>query len=195
MKRTVLAIALAAPLAAAAQAESYTIDPIHSFTYFGIDHFGVTTIHGRFNKSSGKFTIDRAGKKGSLELTIEAASVDTADNDKGSRPRSRDEHLRSPDFFNVAEFPRITYRASNVTFSGDNPAEVEGQLTMLGVTKPVNLKVDRWTCRDHPMSKRPMCGGNASGTVKRSEFGMKFGIPAIGDEVRLMINVEGYKDQ
>lgn len=195
MNRTLLALALAAPLAAAAQVESYTIDPIHSFTYFGIDHLGVATIHGRFNKSSGKFTIDRAGKKGSLELTIEAASVDTGDHDKGSRPRSRDEHLRSPDFFNAAEFPRITYRASNVTFSGDNPAEVDGQLTMLGVAKPVTLKVDRWTCRDHPMSKRPMCGGNASGTVKRSDFGMKFGIPAIGDEVRLMINVEAYKDQ
>ncbi len=195
MKRTLLALALAMPLAAAAQAENYTIDPIHSFTYFGIDHLGVATIYGRFNKSSGKFTMDRAGKKGSLELTIEAASVDTADNDKGSRPRSRDEHLRSPDFFNVAEFPRITYRASNVTFSGDNPAEVEGQLTMLGVTKPVNLKVERWTCRDNPMSKRPMCGGSASATLKRSEFGMKYGIPAIGDEVRLMINVEAYKDQ
>lgn len=195
MKRTLLALGLAMPLAAAAQAENYTIDPIHSFTYFGIDHLGVATIYGRFNKSSGKFTIDRAGKRGSLELTIEAASVDTADHDRGSRARTRDEHLRSPDFFNAAEFPRITYRASNVTFSGDNPAEVDGQLTMLGVTKPVTLKVDRWTCRDNPMSKRPMCGGNASGTVKRSEFGMKYGIPAIGDEVRLMINFEGYKDQ
>jgi len=195
MKRTVLALALATPLAAAAQAENYTIDPIHSFSHFGIDHFGVSMIYGRFNKSSGKFIIDRAGKKGSLDLTIEAASVDTGDHDKGSRARTRDEHLRSPDFFNVAEFPRITYRASNVTFSGDNPAEVEGQMTMLGVTKPVILKVDRWTCRDHPVNKRAMCGGNASGTLKRSEFGMKYGIPAISDGVRLMINFEAYKDQ
>jgi len=195
MKRTVLAMALAAPLAAAAQAESYTIDPIHSFIYFSIDHLGVSTLHGRFNKSSGKFSIDRAGKKGALDLTIEAASVDTGDNDKGSRPRSRDEHLRSPDFFNVAEFPRLTYKATGVKFSGDNPAEVEGQLTMLGVTKPVTLKVDRWTCRDHPMSKRPMCGGNASGSVKRTDFGMKYGVPAIGDEVRLLVNFEAYKDQ
>jgi polyisoprenoid-binding protein YceI len=195
MKRTILALVLAMPLAAAAQAENYTIDPIHSFSHFGIDHFGVSMIYGRFNKSSGKFMIDRAGKKGSLDLTIEAASVDTGDHDKGSRARTRDEHLRSPDFFNVAEFPRITYRVSDVKFSGDNPAEVEGQLTMLGVAKPVTLKMDRWTCRDHPVSKRPMCGGNASGTLKRSEFGMKYGIPAISDEVRLMINFEAYKDQ
>jgi polyisoprenoid-binding protein YceI len=195
MKRTILALALATPLAAAAQAESYTIDPIHSFTYFGVDHFGVATIHGRFNKSSGKFTIDRAGKKGSVDLTIEAASIDTGDHDKGSRARTRDEHLRSPDFFNVAEFPRITYRATDVKFAGDNPTEIEGQVTMLGVSKPVTLKVDRWTCREHPVSKRAMCGGNASGSLKRSDFGMKYGIPAIGDEVKLMINVEAYKDQ
>jgi polyisoprenoid-binding protein YceI len=195
MKRTALAVALAAPLAAAAQAESYTIDPIHSFVYFSIDHLGINAMHGRFNKSAGKFTIDRAGKKGTLELTIEAGSIDTGDNDKGSRPRSRDEHLRSPDFFNVAEFPRITYRATGVKFAGDNPAEIEGQLTMLGVSKPVTLKVDRWSCRDHPMSKRPMCGGNVSATFKRSDFGMKYGIPAIGDDIRLLANVEAFKDQ
>jgi polyisoprenoid-binding protein YceI len=195
MKKTFLTLALATPLVAAAQVDSYTIDPIHSFVYFGIDHFGVSTIHGRFNKSSGKFSIDRTGKKATLEVTVETASIDTGDNDKGSRPRSRDEHLRSPDFFNVAEFPRMTYRATSVKFNGDNPAEIEGQLTLLGVSKPVTLKVERWTCRDNPMSKRPMCGGNASGSLKRSDFGMKYGIPAIGDEVRMMINVEGYKDQ
>jgi polyisoprenoid-binding protein YceI len=124
MKKTLLALALAAPFAAAAQAESYTLDPHHTFPNFSLDYLGYATIWGRFNKSSGKFVIDRAGKKGSLELTVETASVDTADNDKGNRPRSRDEHLRSPDFFNVAEFPRMSYKATNVKFSGDNPSEV-----------------------------------------------------------------------
>jgi polyisoprenoid-binding protein YceI len=195
MKRTALAVALAAPLAAAAQAESYTIDPIHSFVYFSIDHYGINNLYGRFNKSAGKYTIDRAGKKGTLELTIEAASIDTGDLEKGSRPRTRDDHLRSADFFNVAEFPRITYRATGVKFAGDNPAEIEGQLTMLGVSKPVTLKVERWGCRDNPFNKRPMCGANVSASFKRSDFGMKYGIPGIGDEIRLMANVEAYKDQ
>jgi polyisoprenoid-binding protein YceI len=152
-------------------------------------------MYGRFSKSAGKFTMDRAAKSGSLEVTIEAGSIDTGDNDKGSRPRSRDEHLRSPDFFNVAEFPRITYRSTAVKFSGDNPSEIEGQITMLGVTKPVSLKVDRWVCRDHPVRKTPMCGGNASGSLKRTDFGMKYGVPGIGDEIRLMVNVEAFKDQ
>ena len=196
MKRVVLAGALLAafPLAANAQAETYKVDPIHSFPHFGVDHFGVSTIWGRFDKMSGAFTIDRAAKKGSVELVIETASVTTGDTDKGSRPRTRDEHLRQADFFNVAEFPRMTYKSTNVKFSGDNPSEIEGQLTLLGVTKPVTIKLDRWTCKDHPMSKKPMCGGNASGSFKRTDFGMKYGTPALGDEIRLMINFEGYKE-
>jgi polyisoprenoid-binding protein YceI len=196
MKRVVLAGALLAafPLAANAQAETYKVDPIHSFPHFGVDHFGVSTIWGRFDKMSGTFTIDRAAKKGSVELVIETATVTTGDTDKGSRPRTRDEHLRQADFFNVAEFPRMTYKSTNVKFNGDNPAEIEGQLTLLGVTKPVTIKLDRWTCKDHPISKKPMCGGNASGSFKRTDFGMKYGTPALGDEIRLMINFEGYKE-
>jgi polyisoprenoid-binding protein YceI len=140
---------------------------------------------GRFDKASGKFTIDRAAKKGGLDFAIETASVNTGDADKGARPRSRDEHLRSPDFFNVVEFPRITFKSTNVKFAGDNPAEVEGQLTLLGTTKPVTFRIEKWTCKDHPVYKKPSCGGNASAVFKRSEFGMKYGIPSMSDEVKL----------
>ena len=195
MKRLTLGtLALALPLAAAAAPESYTIDPVHSFSHFAVDHLGVTTIWGRFDKMSGKFTIDRAARKGSLELAVETASVNTGDSDKGARPRSRDDHLRSADFFNVAEFPRMTYKASDVKFSGDNPTEVAGELTLLGVTKPLTLKIERWTCRDHPFSKKPMCGGNASGVLKRTDFGMKYAVPAVGDEIRLYVEFEGYRE-
>lgn len=195
MRRWILGIAFTAlPFAAGAQAETYKIDPIHSFPHFGVDHFGVSTIWGRFEKMNGAFTIDRAGKKASVELTIETATINTGDSDKGSRPRSRDDHLRQADFFNVAEFPRMTYKSTNVKFAGDNPSEIEGQLTLLGVTKPVTIKIDRWVCRENPMSKRPMCGGDASGSFKRTDFGMKFGVPAISDEVRLKINFEAYRE-
>jgi polyisoprenoid-binding protein YceI len=196
MKRALLALAflVTCPLAANAQVETYKIDPIHSFPHFGVDHFGVSTIWGRFEKMNGSFTIDRAAKKGAVDLSIETVTVTTGDGDKGSRARSRDEHLRQADFFNTAEFPRMTYKSTNVKFSGDNPSDVEGQLTLLGVTKPVTLKIDRWVCKDHPMSKKPMCGGDASGSFKRTDFGMKFGVPAIGDEIRLKINFEGYKE-
>ncbi|TAN48409.1 MAG: polyisoprenoid-binding protein, partial [Betaproteobacteria bacterium] len=179
--------------AAAAQVEGYTIDPIHSFVNFTIDHLGFTTLHGRFDKSTGKATVDRAGRKGTVDLVIEAASISTGDNDKGSRARSRDEHLRSADFFNVAEFPRISFKG-NVKFSGDGANEVEGQVTLLGVTRPVVFKMDRWKCGAHPFSKKEMCGGYASGKIKRTDFGMKYGVPAIGDEISLMVGFEAYRD-
>lgn len=187
------ALLLAAPLAATAAPETYVFDPYHTYPHFAVDHLGVSTMWGRFDKSSGKFTLDRAAKTGSLELVVETASISTGDNDKGSRPRARDEHLRAADFFNVAEFPQMTYKSTTVKFNGDAPAEVEGQLTLLGVSKPVSLKIDRWVCKDHPMRKKPMCGGNASGSFKRTDFGMKYGVPAVGDEIKLFVEFEAYK--
>ena len=195
MKRITLgALALAVPLAASAAPENYTLDPYHTFPHFAVEHFGVSMFWGRFDRSSGKFMIDRAAKKASLELTVNTASVSTGENDKGSRPRSLDEHLRSADFFNVAEFPRMTFKAADVKFNGDNPAEISGELTLLGVTRPLTLKVERWVCKDNPFNKKPMCGGNASGSLKRSDFGMKYALPAVSDEVRLYVGFEGYRD-
>ena len=186
MRRITLAAALfALPLVAAAQNETYALDPYHTIPHFTIEYHGYGTITGRFDKASGKFTIDRAAKKGGLDFAIETASVNTGDAERGSRPRSRDEHLRSADFFNAVEFPRITFKSTNVKFAGDNPAEVEGQLTLLGTTKPVTFKIEKWVCKDHPMYKKPSCGGNASAVFKRSDFGIKSGIPSMSDEVRL----------
>lgn len=193
-KSALIALVVAAPFAATAAPESYTLDPLHTFPHFSVDHLGVSTMWGRFGKTTGKFTIDHAAKKASIELLVETASVDTGDNVRGSRPRARDEHLRTADFFNAQEFPHMTFKSTNVKFAGDNPSEIEGQLTLLGVTKPLALKVDRWICKDNPNSKKPMCGGNASGAFKRSDFGMKFAVPAVGDEIKLFIEVEGYKD-
>ena len=188
-------IAITLPLAAAAAPESFTLDPFHSFLHFEVDHLGgMSKMRGRFDKTAGKFTIDHAARTGSLEVTVQTASVTTGDNDKGTRPRSRDEHLRSPDFFNVAEYPTMTFKSTRVVFKGDNPAAIEGNVTLLGITKPVTLQVEHWRCGPSPATKREMCGANASGSIKRSDFGMKFGIPAVGDEQRLWVEVEGYKD-
>jgi len=188
-------LALALPLTAVAAPETYTLDPFHTFPNFVIEHLGFSPIYGRFDKSSGKFILDKAARTASLDLTVETASINAADSEKGSRQRSRDDHLRSPDFFNVAEYPRMTYKSTGVKFNGDNPATVEGNLTLLGVTKPLVLQVDRWKCGPHPFNKKEMCGGHASGTLKRSDFGMKFGLPvAVGDEVKLMIGFEAYRE-
>jgi len=182
-------IVAAVPLTAEAAPESYTIDPLHSSVLFAIDHLGLSTIHGRFDKFAGKFTIDRAAKSGNVELTIDTASVDTNENDKGSRQRSRDEHLRSADFFNAAEFPKMTYKSTKVNFSGDNPSTIEGSLTLLGVTHPVTFKFDRFKCNPASGTSKERCGGVVSGVVKRSEFGMKRGVPNIGDDIAIAATI------
>lgn len=187
------ALVLAAPLAATAAPETYVLDPYHTYPNFAVDHLGVSTMRGRFDKSRGTFTIDTAAKTGAVELVIDTASITTGDSDKGSRARKRDEHLRNADFFNVAEFPEMTYRSTVVKFNGDAPAEVQGQLTLLGVSKPLTLKIARWTCKANPFSKKPMCGGNASGSFKRTDFGMKYGVPNVGDDIQLFIEFEGYR--
>ena len=195
MPKVLAAIILAAvPLAVSAASETYTLDPTHTSVLFAIDHLGLSTVHGRFDKFAGKFAIDHAAKKGDVELTVDTSSVDTNDNDKGTRQRSRDEHLRSADFFNAAEFPKMTYKSTNVVFSGGNPTTVEGNLTMLGVTKPVSLKVDRFKCNPATATAKERCGGDASGKVKRSDFGMSRGVPQIGDELVLTVSFEANKD-
>jgi polyisoprenoid-binding protein YceI len=194
LKRLSAVALLALPLAAFAAPESYTLDSYHTFPNFTVDHLGVSTMYGRFDKSSGKATLDKAAKTGSLDLTIDTVSVTTGDNDKGSRARSRDEHLRSADFFNVAEFPKATYKSTKVVFTGDNPSAIEGNLTLLGVTKPVNLTIDRFKCNAASGNNKERCGGNATGKFKRSDFGMKFGVPNIGDEIGLIVEFEAVKD-
>lgn len=191
---TIALLAAALPLSAVAAPENYTIDPHHTFPNFEVNHLGMSTMRGQFTNTTGKFSMDHAAKSGTLEITVQTVSVTTGDVDKAGRPRTRDEHLRTPDFFNVAEFPTMTYKSTGVKFNGDNPGTIDGNLTLLGVTKPVNLQVESWKCGPNPASKKEMCGGNASGSFKRSEFGMKFGVPNVSDEIKLWIEFEGYKD-
>lgn len=196
MSRVIACLIAALPLAVVAAPESYNIDPIHSFPHFTVGHVGMSLMYGRFDKSSGKMTVDAAAKSGTVDITIETASVNTGDNERGSRTRSRDEHLRSPDFFNSQEFPRMTFKGNTTRWDGDSPAELAGELTLLGVTKPATLKVDFWKCGPDPRTqgKRYMCGANASGSIKRSDFGMKFAIPGVSDEIRLLIQMEAFRD-
>jgi polyisoprenoid-binding protein YceI len=185
---------VALPLTATAAPESYTFDPYHTFCHFAVSHGGYSTLWGRFDKTSGRITIDRAAKSGALEITIRTDSINTGDNERGSRPRSRDEHLRSADFLNVAEFPTMTYNANRLTFSGENLTTVEGQLTLLGVTRPLTLTVDTWKCGSHPVTRKEICGGNAGGQIKRSDFGMKFLPTMVGDDYKIFIEFEAYRD-
>jgi polyisoprenoid-binding protein YceI len=198
MKRFAVGLAAAVlPFTASAQVENFAIDPLHTFPYFELEHLGFATLRGRFDKTAGKFTVDRSAKTAALEVVVQTGSVTTGDNDRDGRPRTRDEHLRTPDFFNVAEYPTMSYRSTAVKFAGDNPDTIEGNLTLLGVTKPVALTIVRWRCGPDTVrtqGKRFMCGGNAVGSFKRTDFGMKFGAPAVvGDEVKLWISFYGFR--
>ena len=175
------------PLAAVAAPVNYKIDPQHTFPHFSISHLGFSTMHGRFDKTSGTITLDTAAKTGSMDISIETNSVTTG-------YFKRDNHLKSPDFFNAAEFPTMTYKSSSITFKGDTPVSVNGNLTLLGVTKPVKLTIDAFHCGIFPMNKKEKCGADASAEIKRSDFGMKTFLPGIGDDVKLMFEIEAYKE-
>jgi polyisoprenoid-binding protein YceI len=174
---------------AAATEETYTLDPVHSQPMFEVRHMGYSLQRGSFTKVSGKVTLDREAKKGSVDVTIDATSIRTID------PRL-DTHVKSEDFFDVAKYPTITFKSSNLVFDGDRVVAVDGELTLHGVTKPVTLKVTDVVCGEHPINKRPMCGAEATAMVKRSDWGMTYGIPKmVGDDVRIIIPIEARKDQ
>ena len=187
-------LALLTPLSAMAAPQTYNIDTFHSYPNFTVNHLGMTTIHGRFDKMTGKIVLDQAAKTGSIEAKIATASVSTGDAKRADGARSRDEHLRGADFFNSAEYPEMVYKSTKLNFSGENLESVEGNLPLLGVTKPVKLQVTSFKCGPHPFSKKPMCGATIEGVLKRTDFGMKFGVPAISDDIKLAIGIESYPE-
>jgi polyisoprenoid-binding protein YceI len=188
MKKQVLSTLLAGLVAVPAfAAESYTIDSNHTLPVYEINHFNWSTQRGRFNKVTGKITLDTAAKTGSMNVVIDVASID-------SGVAKLDEHLMSEDFFNVAKHPTMSFKSDKMVFQGDKPKSVPGQFTMLGVTKPVTLAIDSFHCAENPFAKKMACGANAVATIKRSEFGMSTYTPGLGDEVKLLINVEAFKD-
>jgi polyisoprenoid-binding protein YceI len=182
-------LALAATLSLPAiGAESYTLDPVHSQPGFVAHHMGLSNQVGRFEKSNAKITIDREAKKGSVDVTIDAASIRTFD------PNRLDAVVKGEKYFNVEKYPTITFHSDDVRFDGDRVVAVNGELTMLGVTRPVALTVENFRCGPNPFNKKPMCGGEATATIKRSDWGMTAGIPyAPADEVTLRIPIEAYR--
>lgn len=187
--KTTFAVALTSVAFAlpAMAADSYTVDSGHTYPSFEINHLGFSTMRGKFNTSSGKIMLDSDASSGSIEITIDAASLDTGHG-------KRDEHLRGEEFFNVAKFPTLAYKAKKLEFSGGKLVGADGELTLLGVTKPVSLTVTEFHCGAHPMTKKPVCGANATASIMRSEFGMTAYVPAVGDEVKISIEVEAIKN-
>jgi polyisoprenoid-binding protein YceI len=187
MKSKITLLALIAAIALPVAAENLTIDPTHTWPRFEVNHLGFSTQIGRFNKTDGKISIDAAAKSGSIDIKIDTASIDMG-------LEKWNTHMKSPDFFNVEKFPTMYFKSSKLKFDGDKLVGADGELTMLGVTKPVSLNVSGYRCGNHPMNKKAMCGADVTTTIKRTDFGMGYGVPAVGDEIKITIPVEAFKD-
>lgn len=180
--------AIAASLPAKA-ADTYTFDVegAHIYAGFQINHLGFSTMHGRFDTFDGSIEYDAANPSASkVNVVIQTASVNT-------NHAKRDGHLKSPDFFNTAEFPEMTFVSKKVDPGANGSAKITGDLTMLGVTKSVTLDTKLINVGPHPFNKKPIAAWSARGTIKRSDFGMKYGLPVIGDEVTLLLDIEANK--
>ena len=187
--RIALAAVVALVALPAVAQETYVIDPVHSQPQWIARHIGFSNQHGSFGKATGKIVLDRAAKKGSIDVSIDAMSIRTYD-------ERLEKVVKGERFFNVEKFPTLTFKSTNLAFDGDKLVGADGELTMLGVTKPVSLKISNFSCGEQAFNKKPMCGAEATATIKRSDWGMtdglKLGNP--GDEIGLVIPVEAYRD-
>ena len=176
-----------AAVSANAAPETYSIDPTHTAPRFEYSHFGYSNQQHRFDTTSGKIVIDRAAKTGSVDVTIDAKSVNTG-------YATFNEHIQGEDFFDTAKNPTITFKSKKVVFKGDKPVKVEGDLSIKGVTKAVTLDVTSFHAMPHPIVKKDALGANATVKIKRSEFNMGKYAPYVSDDVTLSIAVEAVKD-
>jgi len=169
-------------------ADTYVIEPNHTYPSFEADHMGGLSVwRGKFTKTSGSIVLDRAKKTGSVDITIDASTLDFGH-------AKMNEHAKGPDMFDVAKFPTATFKSKSITFKGDQPAKVNGELTLHGVTKPVKLTINQFKCIQHPMFKREACGADASATFNRSDFGIDYGVQmGFNPTVKLAIQVEALK--
>lgn len=173
--------ALAAPVA-------YTIDPDHTFPAFETDHMGGLSVwRGKVLASSGKVTLDREAKTGTVEVTMQTKSVDIGH-------AKLNEELQTAAYLDAAKYPTSTYKGKFSKFNGDVPTEVQGELTMHGVTKPVTLKILTFKCMVNPMSKKEVCGADAEATFQRDEFGITAGKDfGFKMDTKLRITIEAIK--
>jgi polyisoprenoid-binding protein YceI len=180
----VLALAAVA-LPAAAAPETYAIDPAHTYPSLEFPHMGISVWRGKFTRTRGTVVLDRAARTGEVDITVEADSIDFGQ-------RTMNQVALGSEWLNVELHPTLRY-GGPIRFEGDVPAAVQGRLTLLGVTKPVELRIQSFKCIPHPVFRREVCGADASGSLDRSEFGLTQSVGAGGEKITLRIQVEALK--
>jgi len=182
VSRSFLALLLASANAIAL--ETYVIDGTHTTPMFEIRHMNMSRQRGFFTETMGTIKLDRAAKSGSIDVVVSTGSVVTSS-------RVLTDVLKRRDWFDTEQFPAMRYTSSALSFDGDVPVAADGQLTLLGITRPVVLAIADFHCGTHLVYRRAMCSAEATATIRRSDFGMTAGLPSVaGDEVRLVIPVE-----
>lgn len=174
-------------VAANVPAQVYNIDSSHTYPSFEADHMGLSIWRGKFTKTTGKIVLDRQSSTGgSVEILIDASTVDFGH-------AKMNEKARGDEMFNVAKFPSVRFKSTALKFEGERLVAVDGEMTLLGITKPLALNVTHFKCLMHPLHKREVCGADAHGRFDRSDFGMNIGLPRFSPEIKLAIQVEGIK--
>lgn len=155
--------------AAAAAPATYEVDPQHTYPSFEADHMGGMSVwRGKINSSAGKIVLDKQAGSGTVDVTMDMKTIDFGINELNA-------HAQTPDLFDTAKYPTATYTGKLAKFQNGAPTEVDGTLTLHGVSKPVTLKINSFQCKDHPMKKKEFCGADASATINRDDFGVDFG--------------------
>lgn len=184
---TVTAFCATAFAPASQAAENYTFDTVHSQIIFFVDHLGFAKSEGEFLDFDGGFTFDRENPSNStINVSIDTDSIDMDD-------EAWDTHMKSDHFFNVEKFPKMTFKSTSIEVTGEKTANITGDLTLLGVTKPIVLKTVYNKSGENPYSKKFEAGFSATAALKRSDFGMTYGLPGVGDDVEIRIEVEAIR--
>ena len=191
MKSSSLAVATAltlVALSASAAPVKYNVDSGHTFPSFTADHMGgLSNWRGKINSSSGTVTLDAAAQTGTVDVKMDMAAIDFGHEKMNA-------HAKSNEIFDVEKFPTASYTGKLVNFKNGAPTEVDGTLTLHGVTKPVKLKINSFLCKPNPMNKKETCGADVVGKINREEFGVSYGKPyGFKQEVELQIQVEAVK--
>jgi polyisoprenoid-binding protein YceI len=168
--------------AAAAEPEVFRIDPELTRAEFAVDHFWVTTLRGRFGRASGTIVLDSAGRAGTIDFTIDAHSVDTG-------WTVRDDFIRGEHMFDASRFPQMRFRATELAFDHTGLTRASGELTMHNITRPVAVKIERMECAPEGQGEGNRCGVSVVSSIKRSDFGMSFGLPFVGDDIDLSFHL------
>ncbi len=187
-RHAVLAAAVLAAPVALAQPQGYRLDPSHSFVHFEVLHFGTATLRGRFGPLEGYVEFDRAARRGEVSVIVPTKIVSTG-------LAVLDSRLRQADLLGSEAWPDAFFVARQFVFDGDALREVRGEFTLRGTSRPLALRATSFSCGTHPMLQRPWCGGDFEAELRRSDFGISFGLPLVADRVRLLVQVEAIAER